>query len=83
MQRLFIGNWFYVLTFHAYRIGLNTNNYFLTSHSVNGMVNRQSIRSDMARVTMKTFLAVRMDSRPRTAHRMRTLPRKPTRMNNV
>ncbi len=34
----------------------------------------------MARVTMKTFLAVRMFSLPRTAHTMSRLPKRPTMM---
>ena len=47
---------------------------FLTSQSVVGMVKMQRKRSDAAKVPIKTFLAVRIASRPNTAHRIRILP---------
>ena len=40
---------------------------WLTSHKVDGIVNMHSIKSDKARVTIKTFLAVLILLRPRTA----------------
>ena len=52
----------------------------LTSHSVDGMVKAQSTKSEMANVTMKTFLAVLIRFRPKTAMTMRTLPKNPTMM---
>ena len=47
------------------------------------MVKRHKKRSEVAKVPMKTFLAVLIDSLPSTAHRMRALPRIPTMMNSV
>ena len=55
----------------------------LTSHNVDGIVKRQRKRSENASVTIKTFLAVRIVSRPSTAHKMRTLPKNPTMMKTV
>jgi len=52
--------------------------YLSTSHSVNGMANRQSIKSEVDRVTMKMFLGVRMLGLHRMAVRMTRLPRTPT-----
>ena len=50
----------------------------LTSQSVNGMVKIQSVVSDMASVTMNTFLAVLILLRPRTAVTMSKFPQNPT-----
>lgn len=51
---------------------------FLTSHSVKGIVKIQSVVSDMASVTMNTFLAVRIRLRPRTAVTISRFPQNPT-----
>ena len=68
------------LKFITQLVKLFLTSIVLTSHKVEGMVKRQRMRSEVARVPMKTFLAVLIDSRPRTAHRIRVLPNTPTMM---
>ena len=62
------------------RCSISNQHYFslsLTSHRVVGMVKRQRMRSEMARVVMKTFLAVRMLSCHSTDQMIRMLPSRP------
>ena len=49
----------------------------LTSHSVDGIATVQRNISDIARVTIKTFLAVRILSRSKTAVIIKQFPRTP------
>ena len=54
----------------------------LASHNVDGIATMQRKISDIASVTINTFLAVRMFSRNNTADIIRQLPRTPNTMKN-
>ena len=54
----------------------------LTSHSVDGIATVQRNISDIARVTMKTFRAVRILSRSKTADIIKLFPSTPKKIKN-